>query len=127
MMIARFARHPMIERLAFWSGVACIVLIVVLSLKPSVSVGVSVSDKVLHFAAYFVVMGCFGIGLQRISLARLFIAIAGFGVGIEIAQGLMAMGRTFSGYDMLANVAGAACAGLLVWGLVKRYPTEIRS
>ena len=93
------------------SGTALLVLLVAItpaSLQPSTgAVSLPHADKVLHFLAY---LGVAGLAVPALSgRARPAFALAVlWGVGIEAAQGLMALGREASGLDILANTAGAS-------------------
>jgi len=80
-----------------------------MSLRPSVSVGdVPHIDKLLHLAAYGVLAGLVRLGWPKLWGGWIFLGLALFGGGIEIAQHLMALGRTGSIADLIANVLGAA-------------------
>lgn len=96
-------------------------LVAVLSLMPSSSLpDVSHNDKVAHFIAYFALSFSFGIGLPRVKPVWVIIALALFGVGIEMAQFSMGYGRSLSFMDMLANLGGIATAALLIKALLPR-------
>ena len=71
-----------------------------------VSPGISVSDKVLHFAGYFILMGWFMLifhqARAKLVCAVLFILM---GVGLEYLQGMGGI-RHYEVNDMLANGLG---------------------
>ena len=72
-----------------------------------------VSDKTEHFVAYFGLMLWFS-GLVRLRrFAWLVLALLALGGGIEIAQGLMGLGREADWRDFFADAYGTG-AGLLL-------------
>lgn len=77
-------------------------------------------DKVQHFIAYGVLTGLVGLGWPKIRPFFLVFGAFFFGIGIEIAQGLGGYGRTASVLDALANLTGAAAAGLFFFILRKK-------
>ena len=86
-----------------------IAVILVMSLRPSVSMGgIANIDKVLHFAAYAVLAGLARLGWPKLWGGWIFLGFAAFGTGIEIAQHTMNVGRTGSLGDTAANLLGAA-------------------
>lgn len=88
---------------------AALVLILVMSLRPSISVGGAAHmDKVLHFGAYAVLTGLARLGWPKLWGGWIFLFFAGFGIAIEIAQHMMSVGRTGSVADVVANLIGAA-------------------
>lgn len=96
-------------------GFALVAAIVALSLWPEVPmprVGVSWTDKIGHFSAYFVVMTWFGLTYRR--AAHLAIALRLFTLGVAI-EGLqwLTESRYFEANDALANTAGIAIGWLL--------------
>lgn len=89
--------------------VLAIAIIVVMSLRPSVAMGgVPHIDKVLHFAAYAILAGLARLGWPKLWGGWIFLVFAILGVGIEIAQHLMNVGRMGSLGDVAANLIGAA-------------------
>ncbi len=84
-------------------------VILVMSLKPSASVvGMPHLDKVQHFAAYAVLAVLVRLGWPRLWGGWIFLGLAVFGIGIEIAQHTMNLGRTASLADIAANLIGTA-------------------
>ncbi len=93
---------------------AALLTVAYMSLRPSLSVGgVAHLDKVLHFGAYGVLAGLARLGWMRNWGGWIFLGLAVFGIAIEIAQHTMALGRTGSIADTLANLAGAGFALIL--------------
>lgn len=89
--------------------VAAIIIILFMSLRPAVSMGsVPHIDKVMHFGAYAVLAGLARLGWPKLWGGWIFLFFAVLGIGIEIAQHLMSVGRTGSLGDTLANLCGAA-------------------
>lgn len=88
--------------------VLAIAVIVVMSLRPSVSMGgIAHIDKVLHLGAYAVLAGLARLGWPKLWGGWIFLTLAILGIGIEIAQHLMNLGRTGSLADIAANLIGA--------------------
>ena len=92
------------------------------SLLPSQSLaGPDMNDKFLHFIAYGALAAMAGIAWPAWELKYIFIPVLVWGLGIELLQAYMPLGREGSLYDGLANGLGAmcACAGLhlvALWG-----------
>ncbi len=92
------------------------------SLVPSQSLaGPDLNDKFLHFIAYGVLAGLAGIAWPARGLKFVFITILFWGLGIELLQAFMPLGREGSFYDGFANGLGAlsACTVLhllSIWG-----------
>jgi VanZ family protein len=86
-----------------------ICVIVVMSLRPSVSMGgIAHIDKVLHFAAYAGLAGLARLGWPKLWGGWIFLIFAILGIAIEIAQHMMNVGRMGSLGDVAANLIGAA-------------------
>jgi VanZ family protein len=73
-----------------------------------------ISDKIRHFAAYALLAVPAAMWFSPRRLAA-WLAVGGYGVLMEIAQGLSGTGRELSALDALANMAGAGAGVLLVW------------
>ena len=96
------------------------------SVRPVTSMGgIPNFDKVLHAAAYFVLAVLLAMAAPRMRLTWIVILPCLYGGGLEIAQSLMASGRTGSLYDMAANIAGAGFAGL-VWWFIAYFLLKVR-
>ena len=103
------------RRLWFGAGVAIAVVVAVLSLMPGRHVPeVNVSDKFKHFAAFAMLAFWFGSIMVRPDLPLVGLAVVGFGGLIEIAQGMMGLGRHADWYDMLADTLGVLLGMALV-------------
>jgi VanZ family protein len=93
-------------------GVLLVLATLLVCLLPHVP-GPSVqgADKVEHFIAYFGLTAWFASLVQRRAWASVILALLLLGAGIEVAQGLMNIGREASVWDFLAGAVGVA-AGL---------------
>ena len=112
--------HKLIRALAVIATIILVIVIAYLSLSAASDVPApQVSDKVKHFAAYFVLAGTLAtaFGPKR-GLYALILAIF-YGLVMEVAQDMGDAGREGSVADALANTAGAAC-GVLATKLLRR-------
>ena len=104
-----------------WMGV---LLIIYLSLTPvPIKVHADEGDKLLHMAAYLVLMSWF-VNLYETPPARILCAAGciALGVGLECAQGWTGY-RSFEVADMTANTAGVVVAWILA---PPRLPNYLR-
>lgn len=111
--LSRRGLRPL-NRPGLWYGIAysILLLVAILSLIPSPNMGVS--DKLLHFIAYFALSAGFTTLNQHAGkLIAIALGLILYGVLLEILQGLTGY-RMMDGMDMLANSAGVV-TGLLVW------------
>lgn len=81
------------------------------------------ADKVIHFFMYliFSLLSCWALHAE-LNYSRLYFIIPGtigWGILMEIFQLSMHAGRSFSGYDVLANSLGVF-TGVLIYFLVTR-------
>lgn len=91
--------------------IAALMTVLVMSLRPAVDMGGPAHmDKVVHLGAYGVLAGLARLGWPKLWDGSIFLGLALFGIGIEIAQHLMPLGRTGSFADTGANLLGAALA-----------------
>jgi VanZ family protein len=98
-------------------GMGLVSLLVVLSLIPAPPTGLDFegSDKIEHMAGYALLMGWFmQIYHQRLTRARIALALTLLGFVVEILQGLGGV-RYFDYFDAAANATGV----LLAWWLVR--------
>jgi VanZ family protein len=65
-------------------------------------------DKVEHFAAYFLLAGWFTGLYPRSTYWTVAIGLLVLGIGLEVLQGAMELGRVPDVFDMAANAAGVA-------------------
>lgn len=99
-----------------WSGLWCfaVAAVVFFSLLPASSLDdlPSANDKVEHFAAYAALaFGAVQLFPRWSSLMVVGLGLVFMGIGMEYAQGAMAVGRMMDRYDALANTLGVI-AGL---------------
>jgi len=93
----------------FWMTLGAILLatVVYLCLEPHpVGGAASVHDKLAHFLAFFALTGWFGALVERRYFWLVALGMLAVGGLIEIAQGLMALGRTAEMLDFLADATG---------------------
>lgn len=111
-----FLRLPL--RLSLWGYSFFIVWA---SLRPSGSGGaVPHLDKVFHVLVYAILAFVMATAWPKLPKAKVFWACVAFGGIMEVAQGVIASGRTASLYDGLANSVGAALGLYLAsWIVVK--------
>jgi len=101
---------------------AALTVVLVMSLQPSVGVGGPKHfDKVMHLGAYGVLAGLCRLGWPKVWGGILFLLLACFGIIIELSQHFMALGRTGSIADTLANMLGAALALMVFHFLWTRH------
>lgn len=101
----------------FWkiSALALAALIAGLSLQaPGDLQSLNHADKVQHFGAYALLCGAGCLGWPKVNVFWVAAGAALFGVGIELAQGMMSLGRTPSILDGVANLAGAISGAIAV-------------
>lgn len=82
-------------------------------------------DKLGHFLLFFfwtMIFGLFMFSLKhnKASLLFIFIVGAGFGVAIEIVQGIMPFNRSPNVYDAIADIAGSLAATVLLYFVKKK-------
>ena len=111
-------RALILKRLAQFALAFYLILLVYMSLVPTVPGVEGVSDKLLHFIAYGALTALAAAAWPRVRLITLFIAVSIVGVILELGQGLLDIGRMASAADQLANMCGVALA-LAVWVAVK--------
>jgi len=99
-------RYP---RLWLALGLTLAAVIAVLSLLPNKDLpDLRVSDKIEHTLAYVALAFCFGSVVVKRDWFWLALALLGFGGLIEVAQGLMSLGRHADLRDLLADGVGIA-------------------
>jgi VanZ family protein len=97
-----------------------LVLIVVNTLAPTVAgPSWSLSDKIVHFTAYFVLAFVSLPAVPKIKPLWVLLSLCALGIGLEIAQGVMGLGRTASFWDGVANASGAFFALFIWWSFSK--------
>jgi len=111
-----------LARVWYLLGALLTVLVVIASLVPARDLPrLHVSDKVEHILAYLALALWFGGLIAPRGYFRLALGLLALGGGIEIAQGLMGLGRQADWYDFYADALGVALglslclAGLRHW------------
>ncbi len=85
-----------------------LILLTVLSLVPSSGISVEVSDKLLHYIAYFITTAWICLAFRQKKLFSIFLCsvfIFLYSIAIEIVQHFMPA-REFSFKDIIANLSG---------------------
>lgn len=119
-MLVSSLRYP---RAWFGAGVMIAAIITVLSLLPAQQLPqIGVSDKIRHAFAYFLLGFWFASVVARRDWLFVFLGLLALGGAIEIAQGLMKLGREAELADLTANAAGAALGILLAGTPLGRWP-----
>jgi hypothetical protein len=108
-------------RLWYALGTVLTLIIVVLSLVPQKDLpALRVSDKIEHATAFAALAVWFGGLLAQRYYAWLALALLGLGSAIEVAQGLMGLGRMADARDLIADGWGIAF-GLTLCALGLRH------
>ncbi|AOW20885.1 VanZ family protein [Urechidicola croceus] len=118
----------LLELSAYFNAISITLLIVYLSLSSleELNVDISVSDKLLHTIAYFVLSmsWLFAVKKSHYSLKlKIIIALAIllFGIIIEVLQGSLTDNRHADYYDIIANSTGILIALLIFGFLFRRF------
>ena len=113
-----------------WIGAGLLIAlaITVACLVPSRDLpALGVSDKFEHSLAFFVLAVWFAGVLSRRDFGYLALALIAFGGGIEIAQGLMGLGREADVRDLMADAGGVLAGIALALTPVGRWAVTIES
>lgn len=98
------------------------------SLAPDVSLAAPRGfDKVEHFTAYCGLAIWFTGLYPRGHYWKVVAALLALGAGLEIAQGVMKLGRTAEALDMLANAAGVGVGVLLALTLTGNWARGVEA
>ncbi len=113
----------------FWlgGGLGCVALILMLALAPMSgrlpSLG---SDKLAHFLG-FVFLTVWFMGVVQASLAlRVVVALAGYGLLIELLQSFTAY-RVAETYDVAADFLGIGVGWLLAWAGLRHWCARVEA
>jgi VanZ family protein len=116
-------RYP---RVWFCVGLLLAGIITVLSLLPAQQLPqIAVSDKIRHAFAYLLLGFWFASVIARWDYVFVLLALIALGGGIEIAQGLMGLGREADLRDFAANGLGAGAGILLALTPLGRWVSVI--
>jgi len=119
---SRFIRPVPAKMSHIFKAVFFLALIVITfeSLIPPIATATPTQhDKLLHFAAYAVLMTLAGLAFPKARLINLAVFLFAVGGAIEIVQSLMGQGRDGNLGDQLANMSGVICP-ILLWLLIKK-------
>jgi VanZ family protein len=109
-------------------GLLIAALITIACLVPARDLpSLGVSDKFEHSLAFFVLAIWFAGVLERRDFLYLALALIAFGGGIEIAQGLMGLGREADIRDLMADGVGVAAGILLALTPLGRWAMGVES
>ena len=103
-----------------WSALGWLLVagVIVGSLIPGSSVpAVGIDDKVMHAAAYFLLMVWFAGLYRRDRYLTIAAKLAALGIGLDTLQVLTAT-RSFDWYDVAMNCAGVVAGLALSWSLL---------
>jgi VanZ family protein len=109
----------------FWwvAGFVLVGIMIFVCLIPGDEVpSTPLSDKAEHFIAHFVLASWFAGLVPRRAWWKVLLGLVALGVGIEVAQGLMQVGRAADYRDELANFFGAVAALGVCWLGLARWP-----
>jgi len=96
----------------------------VLSLLPGSDLPAhTLNDKLNHFIAYGVLSFGAVVGRHGLSLLWTICLVIGYGLALEVLQGIMPYGRSASGLDALANTGGVLIGTICGLALVRYVPT----
>ncbi len=112
--------------LRFWwaLGVVLVVLAAYICLAPGSDVpgAFEVNDKVSHAVGHCLLAIYFCGIVQRHSWYKVVAFLLAFGIGIEIAQHFMHLGREADRYDIIANTSGMSVGLALAHFGLARWP-----
>lgn len=116
-------RYP---RAWFCLGLVIAAIVVFYSLLPAQRMPqLGVSDKLEHTVAYALLAFWFASVVARWDYVFMMLALVALGGGIEIAQGLMKMGREADIRDFIADCIGAGIGLLLALTPLVRWPAFV--
>jgi len=100
-------------------------LIGVLSLLPGSELpSQTFNDKLNHFIAYGVLSFGAVVGRHRVPLLWVIALVIGYGLALEILQGLMPYERSASWLDALANTGGVLIGSICGLAFARYLPTS---
>lgn len=122
-ILQRTLRFP---RAWFCVGLVIAGIVTFYSLLPADHVPqIGVSDKIEHAVAYGLLAFWFASVVARWDYVFMMLALVALGGGIEIAQGLMKMGREADIRDFMADCIGAGVGLLLAMTPLVRWPSVV--
>jgi len=115
---------------SFWMAMSAVLVAVIVyaSLKPDIALPVLGDfDKAEHFAAYCGLAVWFTGLYPRARYWKVVAVLLALGLGLEIAQGVMQLGRSAELLDMVANAAGVGVGLLLAYGLTGNWARRVEA
>jgi VanZ family protein len=114
------------RRLWVAASVALVAAIVYSSLTPDLALPMPTGfDKIEHFTAYCGLAVWFTGIFPRARYWLVVTALLVLGLSVEIAQGVMQLGRSAEFFDMVANAAGVGVGLLLALALTGNWATRV--
>jgi len=114
-----------LPKLALLGTVLAGILIGVLSLLPGSDLPAhTLNDKLNHFIAYGVLSFGAVVGRHRLAVLWVIVLVIGFGLALEVLQGIMPFGRSASWLDALANTGGVFIGSICGWTLARILPSD---
>ncbi|MEZ5564932.1 MAG: VanZ family protein [Gammaproteobacteria bacterium] len=112
----------------FVLSIALLVAGLVAALEPMSSKSVfEINDKVVHATAFMGFMVWFGGLFPRQRWPLVFLVLAGYGVLIEVLQGVLTVSRSADPLDVAADVSGLLLGWLLCAAGLARWPEIVES
>jgi VanZ family protein len=121
---------PALRYMKAWLAVGLLiaVAITITSLVPARDLpALGISDKLEHVIAYLLLAFSFASVIPWIDHPYLMLALLAFGGGLEIAQGLMGLGREMDLMDFLADAAGIVVGNALALTPLGRWARLIEA
>jgi VanZ family protein len=116
------------QRLWLAMSAVLVAVTVYASLETGVSLPVpSGFDKVEHFTAYCGLAVWFTGLYPRSRYWKVVLGLLALGIGLEIAQGVMRLGRSADVFDVVANAAGVGIGLLLAYRLTGSWARRVES
>jgi VanZ family protein len=113
-----------------WVALSAVIVSVIVyaSLVPAGSLPLTgYSDKAEHFAAYCGLAVWFTGLYPRARYWRVVAALLALGLALEMAQGVMRLGRSADLLDMAANAAGVGAGLLLAFALTGNWASRVEA
>ena len=112
-------------RSAPFGAVLVAIVIAILSLLPGSDLpSQNINDKLSHFIAYAGLSFLAVLARRKIPLVHMIVLAVGYGIALEVLQGVMPYGRSASWLDALANMGGVlfgAAAGMCLHRWSRRF------
>lgn len=80
-------------------------------------------DKLIHLSIFAFLGFCLLVSFKKLNLFYFFTIIFFYGLGTEVLQEVMHMGRSFELLDILADVIGSSL-GLIIYRILSKFLTR---